>query len=58
MPVFASSARTSQTAMPVVSLPVPQVVGHATCGGSGPGTGSPAPTGLFTYVRKSAGYVA
>ena len=35
-------------AMPVLSLPVPAVVGQATCGGSGPGTGAPAPTGVLT----------
>ena len=27
-------------AMPVTSLPVPDVVGHAMCGASGPGTGA------------------
>ena len=48
MPVFACSESTSQMAMPVVSLPVPHVVGQAMCGGSGPGTAAPAPTGLFT----------
>src|SRR4249920_3835375 len=48
MPVLAFSASTSHTAMPVVSLPVPHVVGHAMCGGSAPGTGFPAPTGAFT----------
>ena len=46
MPVFAFKASTSQMAMPVVSAPVPQVVGQARCGGSAPGTGSPLPTGL------------
>jgi hypothetical protein len=30
MPVFALSPRSSKTAMPVHSLPVPHVVGHAT----------------------------
>src|SRR5512140_1071576 len=48
MPVLARKESTSQTAMPVVSLPVPQVVGQAMCGGRGPGTGAPPPTGLFT----------
>ena len=48
MPVLAPSATTSHTAMPVSSLPVPEVVGHATCGGSAPGTASPWPTGRFT----------
>ena len=36
MPVFTFSARSSNTAMPVHSLPVPHVVGQATCG-AGPG---------------------
>jgi hypothetical protein len=58
MPVFTLSARSSNTAIPVHSLPVPHVVGQARCGGSGPGTGLPSPTGAFTYVRSSAGYVA
>ena len=48
MPVFASIARRSKIAIPVTSLPVPEVVGHAMCGVSGPGTGSPSPTGLLT----------
>ena len=34
IPVLACSASTSHTAMPVSSLPVPQVVGQARCGGS------------------------
>ena len=33
---------------PVVSLPVPAVVGMAISGLSGPGTGSPLPIGGFT----------
>ena len=45
-------------AMPVHSLPVPQVVGQAMCGLSGPGTGAPPPMGALTYDRKSAGHVA
>ena len=40
MPVFAWSASQSKIAMPVTSLPVPDVVGHATCGASGPGIGA------------------
>ena len=38
----------SKTAIPVHSEPVPQVVGQATCGGRGPGTGRPSPMGAFT----------
>jgi hypothetical protein len=34
--------------MPVTSLPVPAVVGHAICGLSGPGTGLPSPMGALT----------
>ena len=33
---------------PVVSLPVPAVVGTAMSGFSGPGTGRPLPIGAFT----------
>ena len=55
MPVLTLSVRSSKTAMPVHSLPVPQVVGQAMCGGSGPGTGVPSPTGALTYARSSAG---
>ena len=55
MPVFASIDSRSKMAMPVTSLPVPEVVGQAMCGASGPGTGVPAPTGALTYARKSAG---
>ena len=35
------------TATAVVSLPVPAVVGTASSGRSGPGTGTPLPTGLL-----------
>ncbi len=35
-------------ATPVVSLPVPAVVGMAISGFSGPGTGSPLPIGGLT----------
>ena len=48
MPVFACSDSRSKIAMPVTSLPVPDVVGHAMCGVSGPGTGWPSPTGALT----------
>ena len=34
--------------MPVTSLPVPEVVGQAMCGLSGPGTARPSPTGALT----------
>ena len=47
----------SKMATPVVSLPVPPVVGIATRGYRGPGTGVPDPIGAFTYVRNSAGCV-
>ena len=48
MPVFALSRVSSKTQTPVVSLPVPAVVGIAISGLSGPGTGRPFPTGGFT----------
>ena len=38
MPVFAFSDCSAKIAMPVVSEPVPDVVGHAMCGFTGPGT--------------------
>ncbi len=41
-------------ATPVVSLPVPDVVGTAISGFTGPGTGKPFPTGALTKSRKSA----
>ncbi len=34
--------------MPVHSLPVPEVVGQAMCGLSGPGTGRASPMGALT----------
>ena len=40
--------RDAHTMQLVHSLPVPHVVGQARCGGSGPGTGFPAPMGAFT----------
>ena len=48
MPVLAAMESRSKIAMPVTSLPVPDVVGQAMCGLSGPGTGAPAPTGALT----------
>jgi hypothetical protein len=48
MPVFAFSARRLKIAMPVVSEPVPEVVGQAMCGFTGPGTFRPPPIGAFT----------
>ncbi len=48
IPVFTCSRVRSQTAMPVVSLPVPEVVGQAICGFSGPGTGFARPIGALT----------
>ena len=48
MPVFACMSTRSKIATPVVSLPVPAVVGIANNGFSGPGTGTPLPIGGFT----------
>ncbi len=48
IPVFTSCASKSKIVMPVHSLPVPDVVGHAMCGLSGPGTGAPSPSGALT----------
>ena len=45
-------------ATPVVSLPVPEVVGTAINGFNGPGTVLPKPIGEFTKVRKSSGSVS
>ena len=55
MPVFAFSERRLKIAMPVVSDPVPDVVGQAMCGRTGPGTLRPSPIGAFTYAMNSAG---
>ena len=55
IPVFAPISLKSKIATPVVSLPVPIVVGTATNGFRSPGTGVPLPIGAFTYSRKSAG---
>ena len=48
MPVLACIRDQSKIATPVVSLPVPAVVGMAISGLSGPGTGSPLPIGGLT----------
>ena len=48
MPVLACSRVRSKMLTPVVSLPVPAVVGMAMSGLSGPGTGSPLPIGGLT----------
>ncbi len=48
MPVFACIFMKSKIVTPVVSLPVPAVVGIAMSGLSGPGTGRPLPIGGFT----------
>ena len=48
MPVFAFSERRLKIAMPVVSDPVPEVVGQAMCGFTAPGTFCPAPIGALT----------
>ena len=45
MPVLACSRVRSKMLTPVVSLPVPAVVGIAISGRSGPGTGRPLPIG-------------
>jgi hypothetical protein len=48
MPVFACIPVRSKMLTPVVSLPVPAVVGMAMSGLSGPGTGSALPIGALT----------
>ncbi len=48
MPVLACIAVRSKMLTPVVSLPVPAVVGIAISGLSGPGTGKALPIGAFT----------
>ena len=58
MPVFAWWATQSKIAMPVTSLPVPDVVGQAMCGASAPGMGRASPSGAFTYVESGAGWEA
>ena len=58
MPVFAFSDDSVKMAMPVVSEPVPDVVGQAICGFTAPGTRRPSPIGAFTKVMNGAGYDA
>ena len=53
MPVFARVGSWSKMATPVVSEPVPAVVGIAISGRTGPGTGMPRPIGMFTKSRNS-----
>jgi len=48
MPVFSPTDVRSTMVMPVVSLPVPQVVGQAMCGFSRPGMGFARPIGALT----------
>jgi len=48
MPVLALMSVRLKIAMPVVSEPVPEVVGQAMCGFTGPGTFCPPPIGAFT----------
>ena len=48
MAVLARSSTRSKTTTPVVSLPVPAVVGMAIRGAILPGTGRPSPIGGFT----------
>ncbi len=48
IPVLTLCATKSKIVIPVHSLPVPEVVGQAMCGASGPGTGAPSPSGLLT----------
>ena len=57
MPVFKPTDLRSTIVMPVVSLPVPQVVGHAMCGFSLPGIGLALPIGALMYAMRSSGYV-
>ena len=48
MPVFVPSRGKSMIATVVTSEPVPDVVGSATIGRTGPGTARPAPIGALT----------
>ena len=48
IPVFVPRRGKSMIATVVTSDPVPDVVGKATTGRTGPGTGRPAPIGAFT----------
>ena len=48
MPVLVPSRGKSTIATVVTSDPVPEVVGTAMSGSSGPGTGNPRPSGALT----------
>ncbi len=48
MPVLALISVRLKIEMPVISEPVPDVVGQAMCGRSAPGTRCPAPMGALT----------
>lgn len=52
IPVFDLWVERSKMAVPVVSEPVPAVVGMAIRGFKGEGIGRPAPRGALTKVRK------
>lgn len=54
IPVLAFLETRSKIAVPVVSEPVPAVVGTATRGRRGLSTGRPLPKGALTKSRKSA----
>lgn len=54
IPVFALFSTKSKMAVPVVSEPVPAVVGTATNGFKGFVMGNPLPSGALTKSRKSA----
>ncbi len=54
MPVLARFVTRSKMAVPVVSEPVPAVVGTAIRGFKGLSIGSPFPSGAFTKSRNSA----
>lgn len=54
MPVFADVAEWSKMAVPVVSDPVPAVVGTAMSGRRTLSTGMPLPMGALTKSRSSA----
>lgn len=54
IPVFARFETRSKIAVPVVSEPVPAVVGTAMRGFNGLSIGNPLPNGAFTKSRNSA----
>ena len=53
IPVFVPRLGKSTIATVVTSEPVPDVVGSASTGRSGPGTGRPPPSGALTQSRRS-----